>query len=136
MLDVVNKVNKNGKMDVTDVEDMNRSDKLAQKFKDDPKKTSMDLTEESIKIFKDYLDQGAEWYTSRNLKPDYYTILKYSILKTFKWDILFCIVFSILSEATGVFYSYFIGEIIRYLKDPEETSKTKGAIMVVIFITV
>jgi hypothetical protein len=45
--------------------------------------------------------------------------MRNSILRLFFWDIIISTICAILGESFGVFYSYFISYMIRFLKNQE-----------------
>ena len=56
-LPIINKVNaQNGKMNVEDIEDLNRSDAMDDMYKTDPEKASNIQTEESFTKFKELFE--------------------------------------------------------------------------------
>ena len=93
----INNINsKDCKIDVEDLEDMNRSSESDQ---------TLDSIEEFKKIMQDYVDE----YKKKGLKPDYYIILRNSCFWAFFSEIKFCVLHATLSESFAVFYSYFVG---------------------------
>ena len=56
-LPIINKVNaQNGKMNVEDIEDINRSDAMADMYNTEPEKASNIQTEESFAKFRELMD--------------------------------------------------------------------------------
>lgn len=67
-----------------------------------------------------------------NQTPNYYIVLRNSILKTFIPSLLFYSFIAFLGDALSIFYIYFIGEFIRYIED-EGTHYSKGIWLIVFF---
>ena len=67
--------------------------------------------------------------------PDYYVILRNAIVWTFLPDIAFTVAHAFFSEGFALFYSYFIIDIIRYIKDPD-APMNQGVTLIVIFISI
>ena len=120
-------------MKTEDIEDMNRSDAMADMFKTDPENATHTLTDESFTRFQKLMDAEIKKLEKSGTKVDYYYVLRNATFWAFLPEILFCVTTAILSETCGVFYSYFIGFMIRYIKDEEQTSKLEGLKLVGIF---
>lgn len=120
-------------MNVEDVEDMNRSDAMGDMYKTEPEKASNIQTEESFIRFKELMDAEVKKYEKKGEDIDYYYVLRNACFWAFFPEFVFCVSGAVLSETFGVFYSYFIGFMIRYIKDEEETSKLEGLKLVGIF---
>ena len=57
------------------------------------------------------------------MKPDYYIVLRNSCFWALLPEIRFCSSHAVISECCAVFYSYFIGNMISYVKDEDATMK-------------
>lgn len=90
-------------------------------------------THQMIKDFKMRIQNGINIAKSKGQEPDYYKILRNSLLALFKKDILFSVVHAFISESLAVFYSYYIIDMIKYIKNPE-SSLADGAKVVGLFI--
>lgn len=67
-------------------------------------------------------------------KVNYYIVLRNSSFWLCLPEIKFCCVHAFFSESAGVFYSYFVGIMIRYIKDDSEDSNlTYGIQLIAIF---
>ena len=78
-----------------------------------------DFTMHQIDKFKNLVDSAVKEYKARGEKPNYYQILKIALVKLYKYDIIYAILMSIVAECIVIFYSFYIGEIIRFLNDPD-----------------
>lgn len=63
---------------------------------------------------------------------DYYKIVRNSIMKTFVGPFMVATILNMVAEIIAVFYTFFIGEIIKFILD-KEAPYTKGIWLVVIF---
>ncbi len=46
------------------------------------------MTQQSIELFRKYMDERADEYHKKGLQPDYYVILRNSLIRMYFWDIL------------------------------------------------
>ena len=65
---------------------------------------------------------------------DFYKIMKIALVKTQWREFMVCVFTATLSEGVAVFYSYFTGEMIKYISNPLSTA-SEGALYVIIFIS-
>ena len=73
-------------------------------------------------------------YKSRGLEPDYHVILRNSCFWVYFWDIMFCVFHAIISESSAVFYSYYVGDMIKFIRD-KDAPYTQGIKVIAIFIS-
>ena len=86
------------------------------------------------KTAKSEMQRMVEKAKSKGEEPDYYIILRNSIVMQFIPDILFCVLHCFFAEGCAIFYSYYIGDMIRFIKDPD-SPVYEGAKLVGIFIS-
>ena len=101
---------------------------------DDPKKVNNDKTLESIKIFKEIMDQEIQKQKKAypDKKVDYYKVLRNSCFWAFTSEIRFCVIHATISESCGVFYSFYIGSMIKFIKS-DDSDISYGVQLVSIF---
>ena len=63
---------------------------------------------------------------------DWYKVTRATFFTTFFWDILAPVVVSTVGETISVFYSWYIGQIINFLRDPDSKIQD-GLVMTAIF---
>ena len=71
-------------------------------------------------------------YEARGLVPDYDKILRRALFMTFIYDIIFLASHAFVAESAAVFYSYYIGEMILFIKD-KDASYTTGIRVLAVF---
>lgn len=90
-------------------------------------------TENQISTYYHYIQEGVDKAEKQGKTPDFYYILRNAIFKTYIWDIVFCTFYIAVAEIVSVFYSYFIGNLIRFIRNPD-APVTEGVYLTVVFI--
>ena len=67
--------------------------------------------------------ERVQWYKDRGEKPDYYIILRNSLMGLYWVDVLFATIYTLFSECGAVYYNYFIGDLIRFIKSDVEMTE-------------
>ena len=62
-----------------------------------------------------------------------YTLMRNSLVKLYFKDIMFTFFMTILAEFSAVYYTYMVGDLIRYIKSDSQDMK-EGVILVSTFI--
>ena len=120
MLEVINKITSQGAIvDSKDIPDLNlskprkyaRAGASVTKVAADGEVATaeeevLDQTEFETRMFKEYMKAKVQWYKDRGQKPDYYIIVRNSLLRLYVWDIVFCSVLAVLAECSAVYYNY------------------------------
>lgn len=63
-------------------------------------------------------NKKVEEYEKKNLKPDYYVILRNCCFLALFWDLAFTTLLTFIAESLAVFYSYYIGQMLNYINSP------------------
>ena len=64
---------------------------------------------------------------------NYYTLMRNSLIRLFIKDIMFTFVMTIIAEFSAVYYTYMVGDLIRFIKS-DSSELTTGLILVSTFI--
>jgi len=70
---------------------------------------------ESLK-FQQYIREAANNAEKQGKKPDYYIILRNSLLKVYASSIIFCFFVTLVAECSAVYLNYHIGALIKFIK--------------------
>ena len=118
---IIDSVNaKDGKFDITDVQEMNMSGTIRE-------------TEEDLAYFQKIVSDYEAECKAKGEEPDYSSVLRSAVISVIWKDGLFCVVNCLSADLLAIFYSWYITFMIRYIKDPNrETSE--GLKMIFIFI--
>jgi len=79
--------------------------------------------ERFAKLMQDKVDA----YNKRGVKPDWYIILRNSLVQLYFKDALFSFIITILSEGCSVFYSFWIKDLIAFVKSEPTTLEEKDS---------
>ncbi len=74
------------------------------------------------------IDEG-----SKVENPDYYKIMRNSLVKLYFKDIAFTFMITIIAEFSAVYYTFLIGGLIRFIK-ADNTSTSEGIKLIAVFI--
>ena len=72
-------------------------------------------------------------YLKAGQSPDYYVILRNSLIQLYFPDIFICFCLTIVSEFLAVFYSYQIKDLINFIKDEADQDTWKGVRLIAVF---
>ena len=70
---------------------------------------------------------------NRDSEVNYYTLMRNSLVKLYFKDITFTFFMTILAEFSAVYYTYMVGDLIRFIKSDSQDMK-KGIMLVSTFI--
>jgi len=79
----------------------------------------MDETDKDNLKFITEFEKDLKWYTDRGKKPDYYRILRNKVFLIFKWDFVFVVLLSIITECSSLSYSWVVGFVIKFIRNED-----------------
>ena len=86
-------------------------------------------------MFNDIFETKLKAEMRRNPdKPDYHIVLRNTIFMCFLPQIFFCFLHALISEGAAVFYSFYIGNMIKFVKDPD-APWSEGVKTICIFVS-
>ena len=95
--------------------------------------SSTDYDSDRLQHFNARLERRLRAYDKKKMTPrDWYVVTRATFFGTFFWDIAAPVAVTCVGETLAVFYSWYIGQIINFLKDPESQRKD-GLIMAAVF---
>ena len=154
MFDTMDAINQSqtGHIDTCDLPDMNRQKPRKYPKQDQDKATAaastpfgghqngeelLDQTEFESRLLKECMAEMVQKCKEKSQKPNYYIILRNSLLKLYWVDILLLSICTFVSESFAVYYNYMISDLITFIKSDEElTSENiwKGIRLIVTFL--
>ena len=92
-----------------------------------------DYDSSRLQDFNDGFEKRLRSYDRKKMTAqDWYKVTRATFIATFIWDILAPVALTCVGETVAVFYSWYIGQIIAFLRDPEAERKD-GLVMAAIF---
>ena len=91
-------------------------------------------TEEISKRFEKLVRQREEKARKKGEKPNYYNILKMSVLDLTLKDLLVCIVLATISEGMSCYYAYQLKDLVKFIKYAPNDDKTEGYLLAAWFV--